>query len=104
MSIVLVSLPLTSIRSGEDFTSTLSNMRGVQRKGPSPCAGGRPFRCTSAGGPLRPANDVLRARLARGGALLHALGDNADLLDAGALGRIDDVDDVAVAQRAVGAD
>ncbi|MCL6498623.1 MAG: glycosyltransferase, partial [Firmicutes bacterium] len=37
------------------------------------------------------------------GRLPHALGDDADLLDAGALGRIDDGDDLAVAQRA-GAD
>src|SRR5438067_8542942 len=38
----------------------------------------------------------------RGGAsgLAHAFGDDADLLDAGALGGVDHVDDVAVAQRA----
>src|SRR6266404_6971487 len=32
--------------------------------------------------------------------LAHAFGDDADLLDAGALGGVDHVDDVAVAQRA----
>ena len=37
-------------------------------------------------------------RLVAGGlALPHAFGDDADLLDAGALGRVDDVDDVLVA-------
>src|SRR5688572_11222333 len=32
------------------------------------------------------------------GSAAHALGDDADLLDAGALGCVDDLDDVAVAQ------
>src|SRR5437762_746554 len=43
-------------------------------------------------------------RGAGAGALLHAFGDDPDLLHAGALGGIDHVDDVAVAQRAVAVD
>ena len=45
------------------------------------------------------AKSVLVARLHAGGSA-HAFGDDADLLDAGALGRVDDRDDFAVAQRA----
>ena len=34
----------------------------------------------------------------------HALGDDADLLDTGALGGVDDGDDVAIAQRGIADD
>src|SRR5262245_33823873 len=46
---------------------------------------------------------VLCAR-SRSGALPHALRDNPDLLNARTLGRVDDVDDVAIPQRTVAAD
>src|SRR5262244_2837882 len=56
---------------------------------------GRPFTCT---------NRLGLCAWSRSSALSHALGHDSDLLDARALGRIDDVDDVAVAQRAIAAD
>src|SRR5437660_12159541 len=44
-------------------------------------------------------SDYRLIRACRAGRLPHPFGDDADLLDAGAFGSIDDVDDVLVAQR-----
>ena len=51
------------------------------------------------GGPFERRTDAERCYWVPGaGGLSHALGDDADLLDAGAFGGVDDLDDVAVAQ------
>src|SRR5581483_5604208 len=63
------------------------------RKRPPGCPSGRPSDFARRG--------VL---VPRAGRLPHAFGDDADLLDAGALGGVDDIDDVLVAQRAVSDD
>ena len=71
----------------------------VPEEGPPPHVRGRPFRKEKkqCGGPARALRSPLVAwRRSRTGGLAHSLGDDADLLDAGALGGIDHLHDVPI--------